>query len=250
MDKYPKSKNNKQCIGPCYKAGTWIVHPITLNYIRNKENDFCPINETLFKNPITGEEEPHYMDQCFDPKENRDIKNKDNQLNLELDIINPNIVFDSAKFLKLYYNLFSFDDVINWVKNKNYVNIMTKKRVIECGFEIYGEQFNIMNNIVTEFYIDIIKQKLIGRLYNKLYKFIKIQDNKILLKENNDNINDNYVEKQNYIINNFVTVDEINKFITKIISQKNANNILSNTEYFIDLYAEYLINKINITIKK
>lgn len=249
MEKYPKSKNNKQCIGPCYKAGTWIVHPITLNYIKN-DHDFCPINETIIKNPSTGQEELHYMDYCFDPKQNKDIGNKEYQLNLELDIINPNIVFDSGKFLKLYYNLYSFDDIINWLQNKNYLNIMTKKRIIECGFEIYGEQFNLMNNLITEFYIEIIKKKLIGRLYNKLFRFIKIQDNKILLKENNDNANENYIEKQNYIINNFVTIDELNKFLTKIISQKNANNILSNTEYFIDLYAEYLVSKINITIKK
>ena len=254
MEKYPKSKNNKQCIGPCYKAGTWIVHPITLNYIQNK-NDFCPINETFIKNPNTGNEELHYMDVCFNATENKDVNvnvnvNKEIQNNLELDIINPNIVFDPSKFLKLYYNIYSFDNVINWLQDKNYTNIMTKKRIIECGFEVYGEQFNIMNKVITEFYIDIIKKKLINKLHDKLYKYIKIDDHKIMIKENQDNINDFYIEKQNFIISNFINSEEINKFLTKTISQKNANNILSNTDYFINLFAEHLENKIIITIKK
>ena len=64
--KYPKSMNNIQCIGPCYKAGTVIIHPSTLDEITSNVN-FCPIDTTVIHDPTTGERSIEHISACYMP---------------------------------------------------------------------------------------------------------------------------------------------------------------------------------------
>ena len=60
---YPKSINGMQCVGPCYKKNTKILHPIYLNVVTNNEkNFFCPIVEK--KEIINGKKISTYVDEC------------------------------------------------------------------------------------------------------------------------------------------------------------------------------------------
>ena len=98
--KYPKSKSGMQCVGPCYKPNTYIMHPITLEYITDKNNIFCPVQEWHDTSPdgIT----IHITDVCagftYD-------KNKDTADDIETNIIVPYIDFNKTHFLKIYYNI-------------------------------------------------------------------------------------------------------------------------------------------------
>jgi len=62
-NEYPKSKHGFQCLGPCNKPSSTIVHPTTLEYITHK-HPFCPVNEWVSVDPDTGAERNNILDEC------------------------------------------------------------------------------------------------------------------------------------------------------------------------------------------
>ncbi len=75
--KFPKSISGKQCVGPCYKKNTKVLHPTYLNVITN-ENDFCPINR--IEKIIDGKKIIYDTDVCNDAtniKESENINSYD-----------------------------------------------------------------------------------------------------------------------------------------------------------------------------
>src|SRR5437899_3161051 len=88
--RYPKSKNNFQCIGPCYQPGTWIVHPITLEYVCDKDYAFCPVREFEVVNKDTGKVTVKTTDLCLRPTESKDLSGKE----FEMNILTPSIDFN------------------------------------------------------------------------------------------------------------------------------------------------------------
>jgi len=167
QQKYQTSVNNKKCIGPCYPKGTWIIHPVTLQHISSNKFNFCPtVPWTDDKNHI------QVVDECYLPNTDK-IDNIYQQQ--ELDLIVPTIHFSYEFFLKVYYNLDSFEDVTEWVaNNKNNTTIQTRLRIMECGFKAYGKQISIINEQVVDFYLIVFKEYNPSReqLYEILQHFI------------------------------------------------------------------------------
>jgi hypothetical protein len=71
IKQYPKSKNNYQCIGPCYPGGTVAIHPTRLNFVSEGPSPFCPIDEIETKDPKTGKIIKKSSDTCFNPVEKK-----------------------------------------------------------------------------------------------------------------------------------------------------------------------------------
>src|SRR3989304_10249269 len=95
--KYPIGLNGQQCIGPCYEPETYIVHPITLEYVTSSL-PFCPVHNYKYKDPSTGKTEDRIIDQCIMPSK----KTKGYEREYEMNVLLPKIDFDCSQFLKIY----------------------------------------------------------------------------------------------------------------------------------------------------
>jgi len=245
--KYKKSANGIQCVGPCYKNNTQIVHPITLSFVNDVDNAFCPIY------PIqdvdnNGKKITKDIDKCINPI---DIDYK----NIVGEIVLPQTYFNLEKFLKIYYKIFSFDDAINWLESNQHIPIDTRIRVIDASLKIFGENIDIIDIRFIDFMIECIKQKYILVLYSKCNKYIGIKkDNIVFVNPSNNMLSDkdNSVERINYMIYIFLGKDEMTKFLVKFFKYRKSKweqyrNII---DLIIFDLAEYMEEKIKLSIDK
>jgi hypothetical protein len=228
--KYPISKHSKQCIGPCYEADKPVVHPFTLEYIV-MDKPFCPVAAFEGINKKTGKEQFYYSDECYITKNNNAdfYGNKSN-------ILVPEIEFSCAQFLTLYYKINNFDDALTWVTN-NKAPIYSKLRIINCALKIYSSQFEIIEDRLVAFYVDVVKKLWLVDIYRVVDRFINIEGSninfkidlntmEILKRYNNiadlcDNIDFDedpfYKEKHNFLAGKFANKNIVYKFLTKYV---------------------------------
>ena len=246
--KYPKSKNNFQCVGPCYQPETLIVHPLSLEYVTDKYNAFCPVKEWDYIDE-DGKKITRTTDICYHPTESKDLSGKE----FEINILTPNIDFNDEHFLKIFYNIRSFEDAINWIDNKKYSPLLTRLRIINCAWNAYGKDVNIIDHRVVDFYIEVIKKKWINDIYKKINKYIHIRDNKVLLgnpRENKLSQKDEIVVRMNFLIDRFINNDEIYKFLIRYLKHRKENwdEIIDHSINIKNDLIKYIENKINLTI--
>ena len=251
--KYPSSVNGLQCLGPCYKPGTDMLHPITLTYMTNKDNPFCAVSKWIKKDENTGKKLVEYIDTCAVPTQSKNIKNKD----LELNIIMPHIDFNCEQFLKIYYDIFSFEDSMAWLDKHDHVSINNKSRIVDCTLSKYGLNLNdsIDLRLIT-FFIKYLETKYINIIYKNINKYITIDNNNnnvyLIIPDNNELLENEYiVQRTNYIIDTFLQTDDMEKYIKKFISHnyKNWNNIMSHIEKMKTDFIDYVNNKIKKTLQ-
>jgi len=244
-NKYPKSKNNFQCLGPCYQPNTLVVHPITLEYVTDKDNAFCPVKEWLQADNKTGKKISKLTDTCFKPTESKSITGKE----LEMNIILPHIDFNCEQFLKIYYNIYTFEDAINWITTKIHAPIGNKQRVLDCAWKVYGKNIELIDIRIVDFYIDVCKKKWMRDIYNKISPYITIENDKISFIEPADNklnSKEYSVQRTNFIIDKFINRDTIQKFLSKFVKQKQDDweKYESHTEQIKHDLINYIENKI------
>lgn len=252
IKRYPKSKNNYQCVGPCYPPGTMVVHPTQLEFVTEGPLPFCPIDEIFYEDPKSGETLKKSTDTCYNPTEKDNI----DKSQLELNILTPQIDFNSEQFLKIYYKIFSFDDAIDWTDNNQHVPLGTKIRIINCAIEAFGKTIELFDVRFCNFFINYVKLKKIKTLYSQIHKNIGIDVNTgdIFIVDNKSNkleIHDKSVERTNYIIQSFVNKEEIIKFLQKYFKKKSDQLVFA--EDHLNKMANdliiYITNKINATIE-
>lgn len=244
--KYPKSTNNKQCVGPCYKPNTFITHPITLDYITDLDDPFCPTN--IWKEKLSnGKTEDRIIDVCKKPTHETDISKKD----IGMNVLIPQINFDPEEFVKYYYNLFSFEDALNWLDKNNHLPINTKIRVMDSSLMAYGKSLDIVDYRMITFFIDVIKFKWINIIYSKLNKYISIDKKNVILdKSHKMKPDDDVVIRMNYLIDLF-SENELQKFFEKYIKHaiKEMNHMDINMDRIKNDLIEYFEQKINKTLE-
>jgi hypothetical protein len=251
IKKYPKSKHNFQCLGPCYNPGTMAVHPTHLEIVSLAKYPFCPVDEWEYTNPKTKEVTTHMVDTCFNPIDITETANKE----LEINILTPYIDFNATHFLKIYYNIFSFEDSIDWIYRNKHVPIKTKLRIINSALNIFGKDIDLFDIRFTDFFIEYIKKKEIINIYNKIHTYISIdekQNNVQIINPNNNSLNkrENCTERINFIIKTFLDKDDITKFLMRYFKYRksNWNNFTDHILNMINDFIDYILNKINITL--
>jgi hypothetical protein len=244
--KYPISKNKHQCIGPCYYENTPFVNPITGQYF-TLDNPACPIYDEEI---IDGKVENVYVDTCNKPTVSKTTKDE----SLEIQMALPFFALDTSFFLRKYYNIYSFEHAIEWLEKKKNSPMKTKNRVIECAWIAFGNEIDILDQRITNYYLDLIKKNWIGKIVSELEGYISIdpKSKTISIEEHNKkNINEKYrTEKTNYILEKFIDRDDIYKFLIKYIKyhQKTWDVIENHHEQILLDLIEYIKKKISISV--
>jgi len=233
---FPPSKNNRQCLGPCYKKNTWFFHPIDYKYLYNKDIDACPVI------PHIEDNKRYLIDECDDP-----IKIDKKFLDeVKKFYMTPITYFNCNYLLKICYNLYSIDDIYIWLDQD--VPLMHKIRIINCMWRHYGDEINVINSIIVDIYILYIKTFVLKELYDSISKYISIDNDKIYLKstdDNNSNQKDSLI-KINYIAEKFINKSFVHKFVEYFIKKYKQKwlSVQSITLNFKYDYVDYVKNKI------
>lgn len=260
--KYPKSKSGEQCLGPCYESGTWVIHPQTLDYIVDYDKAFCPVTFTKKIDPKTGKEVNKYLDECYVPTKEKDESKKD----IEMSILLPQIDFNCSHFLKIYYDIHSFDDALDKIDEMDSSSIYTKLRIIECAFKAYGKSsdsensnnfsIDVFDTRLVNFYISVVKKLWINDIYPLVQKYIYIDNGNgnIYLKQadgDSGKNKQNRVEKINFLIKKFVNEDTVYKFLDNYIKNNKSSwsSIRSHNEKIKDEFINFILTKVEKTVK-
>ena len=250
--KYPKSLTGKQCLGPCYKKNTKIIHPLYL-FVVSLSKSFCPVAEHVIIEQ--NKKVRAHVDECIE-------YNESNITNLNLDILYPNLDFNAANFLNIYYNIKNFGEGIEWITQNTQntqLSINTRERIFNLIFEAFNKDIDIVeisDNRITDFINLLIKTKYNNSL-SKLFKYINIDNNFASIHKYSYNIRDKtetdetIIIKTNYILKNLITYDNISNFITKNIKSKLDSSVISSySEILINKFISFLIDNIKKTFLK
>lgn len=241
---FPKSINNKQCIGPCYNPGQYIMHPITLEYVTDELNPFCP-TERWF-NPV--KKTYQRLDRCLLPTKKEDM----DKMQIELSFVIPTFHFDCEHFLKVYYDIYSFEGAIDWVTENIKNPIYSNLRIMDCAWKIYGSNVDVISNQLIDFYIYVIKKEWIKNIYPLVSKYIYIDSsNNIYLKEQDEPSHIKQVEKINYFIKKFINRQTIYNILYSYIEDNKSNwfEIKNHNNLIEEFTIKLILDKINKTLK-
>jgi len=222
---YGYSLNNHKCVGPCYKPNANIVHPLYFDiyqynevqcptiyhkfhkkYEKKEENDDMNFEKKI-KRTFTNEE-PANFDMCKKPTENKQI------LTTEL-LMNTVSPFSKKYFLKIYYDIENFDDIIVWIKNNSSVPFATKCRIINAGlFELKNSKnYTFFSEEIVKIYNFYVGENKMDHIYDEFYKMVGIEDGEVkIVHFMNNNLKKTENKKQR------------NKFIYDLFFNKKATD--------------------------
>lgn len=193
------SINGKKCLGECVPKNTFLLHPITLEYLPTNKISMCAINPTNDETYI----EKNIKDIGLNNDDVDHILKKYNQKKtlfgkyapcvsqneeLKSDYMEtPKINFDSKFFLNKFYKLYSIENVVSWIGNHKNAYWDTQKRLINCAWNAYASDKKNITDIFVEFYLDIIRDSWMESFYDilHLHKYVnsKIQLTKVFQKD-------------------------------------------------------------------
>jgi hypothetical protein len=235
--------SNAKCLGPCYYPGVETLHPITLEKYISKY-PLCHITPIKEKDG-----QIHASRLCINPTEKNAINN-----NFEINILTPEIVFNEFNFLKIYYDIYSIEDSLNYIDKYTYLPIYTKIRIINLSLICFGKDIDIIDIRFVDFIIEYIKKQKINYIYVHLHKNIGHNDSEDKIEfvnpsKNNLNKNDFCIERMNYLLLTLINTDEITKFLIKFfkLHKYKFEDIENHLENIIENLIDYLQNKINIS---
>jgi hypothetical protein len=231
-NKYYKSKNNRECIGPCYEPGTWILHPVTLDHVSHPTEPFCPINEWIDIDKRTSKQVIRTIDICHKLHVTPKYKEPN------VDFVMPSILFSNEHFLKSYYDISSLEDAVEWCDINQNLSTRTLLRIMDSAWYTYFDKDEMLGNNdiiddrIVSFYINFTKRNWMDNVINQFAKFVKISDNKISVNyENNDPIPENkIIEVKNFLVEKFISIQSMNNIILRVIEGNNFINFTKKVE--------------------
>jgi len=270
---YPISVHNQQCVGPCYYSNTKIIHPLTLDEIKNVNHNFCPVGTFVFTDPQTKKTILSNVDRCVIPTA------RETQMDdiLRDNVISPQFYFSSDYFVRVYYKINTLEDLLNWLDHHKNNPFKTKERLFNNSMVVYGNQLNIIDHRLIQFINELMSENM-SKLYRGLVHFFLIKGNDITLVDNYDNdvqtistkvilnyddddmdiISDeqknstkhkNIALIRSYIKDKFLGSDNIHQFMSKIIryyKEDLTDRYIS--ELLVNYMIEYIIKRIKLTL--
>jgi len=237
--KYPISKNNIPCIGPCYDKSSTSYHPDILSRWTDNTVNLCP-SKLYIK-----DKKFYFFDECTEPS------------NIPQDILSymlPNSTITSDYFIKICYNINNLEELLIWLESNSSLPYRTKERVFNNGMIEYGKDLHIIDQRFVD-HISYILHYNLHIIYNSIRKYIKINKDKIELLNpiytNKNDFNDDTKTVQlirHYIKKKFLNPEFIYKYISKFIryyktklTESNISNII------IHNMIDYIIKCINLS---
>lgn len=161
-----KSVNGRRCLSKCYSKGTQYLHPVVLESIVDPSKDSCAIDPIPSKNAEDYQGyDMIFVDRCR-LDDNKTYKEPD-----EFESILLSFNFNPSDFLAGIYDLHSFDQIIYWTLENEYLPTNTIKRVHNCAWRVYGSNVEELSSDVLKYYFNVAQT-------HWLRDYVKIIQNK------------------------------------------------------------------------
>lgn len=248
--KFPKSVSGEQCLGPCYESGSVIAHPMTLQEVSYNKN-FCPTAPHVKIDPVTGQRKLDIIDNCYIPTvSQKDASNMSEDVQHQL--IAPVFRFSANYFLRIYYNIGSFEETVDWLGKNHDAPYRTKERVFNQSMLLYGDSFSIVDHRLVE-YTQYVMNYNMPVIFREVMNYIDVQDGQIKLVLPN---NKTEYKKENvqpiikYIESKFLGTSDIGKFLSKFL-RYNFKDLKSPnfTDLLVSRMIEYIRGRVTATIE-
>lgn len=251
-EQYPVSKNNYQCIGPCYPPDSFIIHPVTLNDdIRTYS--VCPIHPTVVTDSSGTRVELY--DFCSVPTAKAPTVGTSQQAAL------PTFKFDPMFFLKMYYNIGSLEEGFEWIGTNTDLPYKTKERVFNQLIVLYGNNLSLADHRLINHVHNIMIHN-IALIFRAIVKYVHIDGSNISLRSplsSDTAIDISAIDKttislvNSYIKSKLIGVSEINSFLNKFfrygVSNMSVEQRDSFTQVVVDSMIDYIIQRIEVSFK-
>lgn len=256
---YPISVNNQHCVGPCYYSNTKIIHPLTLDEIKNVDHNFCPTGPFVFTDPTSKVSRLSNIDKCTAPTAKETLMDD----TLRNAVIAPQFHFSSEYFVKVYYKIQNLEDLLKWLDSNKHDPYKTRERVFNNGMIVYGGDMYIVDHRLVHFINDVMIENL-PIFYRKLKRYIQVNSSGVslikqsdydkLVKYNDNDIADDIetIRKiRSYIKEKFLGSDNIHQFMSKFIRYyKEEITSLNLSNVLVMRFNEYCIKRISATISE
>jgi hypothetical protein len=174
---------------------------------------------------------------------------------LRQQLIAPTFKFSTNHFLRIYYNIGSLEEGIEWLEKNETSPYRTKERVFNQLMMLYGDNLSIADHRMVKFIREIMIYNL-PLIFRAVSKYIEIRDDKIVLTlpENRQHEEGKVNKSQIALINSYVKTkflgeSEIGRFISKFLrygveylKKPNFSKIL------VDNMIDYIIQRIRVTL--
>jgi len=219
-----------KCLTKCFKENEEYIHPTLLKKIKITENSCASIPSSIDKK---------YWKKC-------DIKTESDK---PKELI-PTFYYSPNVFL-LMYEIHLFGDLLGWLEKNNSLHMITKERVVNQALEIIenDDYEKLLDMRFVNFFIENTKYR-INVLFNEIKENIGVQNDNIIITKKYEGT-DHIEERKNFVIETFLNVDEIVKFLTRLIEKKDFLTIhttLKLKNAFLYNFIEYVKKKINLTL--
>lgn len=233
-----------ECLTKCYKKNENMFHPRTLQFNISHVDGQCGI-ESRKEDDMVQISKGHITKEYGTCAVNNDLSYV-----VPIDkTIMLSYYFDPIFFIKILYNLQSFDAVIKWTNENINLPFNTIKRVHNCAWHIYGSHKDNITDIVLKYYYELaINQWMKDYIIHitRIFSFSVGIENNILVHHKNKDTQ--HEEKLSDIIitaffNYNFFVSTINKYI---ISLGNIvdNKVSSHYKNIKNFVYEHLIDNI------
>lgn len=231
--KYSTSINNQKCLGPCYRAGQFILHPTLLTWVTDKDNPFCPTNKWEHE----GKEE--IIDNCSYVS-----KTDEDSGTLAANIISPYVTYKCDSFLKIYYDIHDHNSLFKWIEDNENEPTLTKLRILNCGWKTFGKDNNYLSDPLIDIYADIIKKYWIKKLYPVFGNKLSVKGNSINLGESNKN--KDKIVKINYMMDKVYTHNNLYRILDFYVkdNKKNWSEISDHNNKILEMIVDFTRKKL------
>lgn len=240
-NKTPKKQPN--CITKCYRKGTIIHHPITNEQFSSYESSFCAILPL----EIDGKK---VISRPCETKQSDD----DGHFGVALDEITkvvPTMEMSDITFLSVYYNINNLNDLHEWLRAHKNIPLLTKERFLNCYISGYVSDVTIIDEVIIELVMTMIKKLWIFELYRSLRQYITIIDKKPTVVDPSQNKlskNENKEIRINYLFSEITTPKNITSitytFIEYVQARKSANITAAYYQHYLNEHLEIILQNI------
>jgi hypothetical protein len=204
-----KSIHGRRCLTKCYPKGEMSVHPTLLIGLTRETGNYCSIDPTYSKeSQLLGPSAEREWNIIFTDA----CRLEDNNFYTpppELESILLSYYFNPRDFLTNMYNLNTFDEVIHWTVENDYLPFDTIKRVHNCAWKAYGDKLESLIPTVVDYYYQLAKKKWLKDYIKNIKESYSFS---ITVKENAEGNSIYHFILDNYFTPNFFT-NTIKKYI-------------------------------------
>ena len=168
-------------------------------------------------------------------------------------LLAPTFKFSTTYFLKIYYDIGSLEEGIEWLDNNVMIPFRTRERVFNQMMTLYGDNMSIADHRIISFVRELMVRNITS-ISQKVSQYIDIRDDKIVLTSPDPNRDIGQDKSKVNLINSYIKTkflgdSEIGRFVSKFVRYGSEQIKKPNlSQALVERMIEYIIKRIEASL--